>query len=88
MISKNTKEDHLIRVLQLAALADVPVGGNVCGLLASEDELQSRLLEPSSSLRAKNRRRNQDTMHRVEGQGLEPHSSGKLESAWLLRSDH
>ena len=82
------KEDHLIRVLQLAALADVPVGGNVCGLLASEDELQSRLLEPSSSLRAKNSRRDQDTVHRVEGQGLKPHSISELESAWLLRSDH
>ena len=38
---------HLIRVLNLAAMADVPVRGDVRRLLASEHELKGGLVEPA-----------------------------------------
>ena len=69
---------HLIRVLQFAAIANVPVGGNVRRLLTGEHELQGGFLEPAGPLGAQYGGWDQDTVHSVERQAFEFHSSCKL----------
>ena len=46
LVQSSVHQCHLIRVLHFAAIADVPVRGDVRRLLAREHELQGGLLEP------------------------------------------